>query len=264
MMRQSLHVHSTLDDGKSTMEEMVLSAIESGLESIGFSGHSPLSFGEDWTMSSDDLKTYHKEIRRLREEHPEIKIYTGLELDTFSEMPEGKYDYIIGSCHNLNVNGYIFSVDETREILIDAIEKHFDGNPVALAKAYFDEVSKVKDADIQGHFDLLTKFNEKGDIFNEKDYLPYASEVLEYQNRKGLIFEINTGAMSRGYRSEPYPSQEILYMLKKLDGRITITSDCHNAKDIAYAYDEAVYYAKDSGFREIWLYDGDKFIKERI
>lgn len=263
MMRQSLHVHSTLDDGKSTMEEMVLSAIENGLESIGFSGHSPLPFGEDWTMSQDDLKAYHKEIDRLRKEYSEIKIYRGLELDTFSEKPEGEYDYIIGSCHNLNVNGYIFSVDETREILIDAIENHFDGNPAALAKAYFNEVAKAE-GDIQGHFDLLTKFNEKGDIFIEKDYLQHALSVLEYQNRKGLIFEINTGAMSRGYRSQPYPSQEILYGLKKLDGRITITSDCHNAKDIAYAYEEAEYYAKDSGFREIWLYNGEKFEKERI
>ena len=85
MMKQSLHIHTVLDDGRNTMEEMVRAGIEAGLESMGFSGHSWLPFGADWTMSPEAEKQYHREIKRLRKLYPEIRIYEGLELDLYSE-----------------------------------------------------------------------------------------------------------------------------------------------------------------------------------
>ena len=84
MMKQSLHIHTVLDDGRNTMEEMVRAGIEAGLESMGVSGHSWLSFGADWTMSPEAEKQYHREIKRLRKLYPEIRIYEGLELDLYS------------------------------------------------------------------------------------------------------------------------------------------------------------------------------------
>ena len=39
------HTHTTYCDGKSTPEEIVLEAIRFGMDTIGFSGHSP-AFGE--------------------------------------------------------------------------------------------------------------------------------------------------------------------------------------------------------------------------
>ncbi len=265
-MRQALHVHSVLDDGKSTMEEMVLSAMERGLESIGFSGHSYLSFGEDWTMSQDNFKIYHAEIDRLKDEYlGRIKIYRGLEFDTFSDVPDRPYEYIIGSCHNINVDGEYISVDGDKGEVIEAIEKHFDGNGAAFAKAYFDELLNVSSqADILGHFDLCTKFNEENDLYTEEEYFDHALPVLRELNKRGLIFEVNTGAIQRGYRSLPYPSQRFLYELKKEDGRITITTDCHHASGIDFWYDEAVLYAKDAGFRDIYIFNGVEFKKESI
>jgi len=38
-MNFDYHMHTTLSDGQNTHEEMVLSAIDKGLEEIGFSDH---------------------------------------------------------------------------------------------------------------------------------------------------------------------------------------------------------------------------------
>jgi len=75
-----------------------------------------------------------------------------------------------------------------------------------------------------------------------------------------MIFEINTGAISRGYRSEPYPPENLLYELRKLEGRITVTSDAHDTSGIDYGYEEAVYLAKQCGFDRIWLLDEGGFV----
>ena len=40
MIRSNYHTHTVFSDGANTPEEMVLAAIDLGLESIGFSDHS--------------------------------------------------------------------------------------------------------------------------------------------------------------------------------------------------------------------------------
>ncbi len=264
MMKQSLHIHTVFDDGKNTMEEMVRSGIEAGLESMGFSGHSLLSFGADWTMLPESERQYHREIKRLREVYPEIRIYEGLELDLYSDIPDYSYDYIIGSVHNLYSCGEYISLDESRQILEEAIDRHFEGNSRAAAEAYFEETGRIKNADIVGHFDLISKFNEKEDIFREADYMEAAIAAMRKLAAANMIFEINTGAISRGYRSAPYPSENLLYELRKLEGRITVTGDAHDTSGIVYGYDEAVYLAKQCGFDRIWLLDEGRFVPYAI
>ena len=49
MVRQNLHCHTTLDDGVTTPEEMVLAAIDAGLRPLGISARIPIE-GERWCM----------------------------------------------------------------------------------------------------------------------------------------------------------------------------------------------------------------------
>ena len=249
-MIQNLHIHSVLDDGISTMEDMVVSAMEKGLTSMGFSGHSVLPFENDWAMK--DYDTYLAEIDRLKEKYG-FRIYTGLELDTFSERPPFRADYMIGSVHNLKKDGDILSVDLSVETVIHDIDKYFGGDSTEYAKAYFKEMRNIRGVDIVGHFDLVEKFNEDGGIFRSSEYMPYALEALHELASRGFIFEINTGAMSRGYRTFPYPAPELLKELNRLGCPITITTDCHNCDHMDFAYDLAVSHAKDCGYDEIMV-----------
>ena len=61
------HTHTNFCDGKNTAEEMVLGAIQKGFTSLGFSGHSYLSFDSGWTMSEEGTQAYCQEINRLKQ-----------------------------------------------------------------------------------------------------------------------------------------------------------------------------------------------------
>lgn len=67
----------------------------------------------------------------------------------------------------------------------------------------------------------------------------------------GIPFEINTGAMSRGYRSAPYPSAALLKELCACGGRILINSDSHSADTIGYGFKQAQELAVVCGFKSV-------------
>ena len=61
-MKCDLHVHTTFSDGENTPEEMVLSAISLGLDTIGFSDHAYMERNIRYCMTDED--GYKAEITR--------------------------------------------------------------------------------------------------------------------------------------------------------------------------------------------------------
>jgi histidinol-phosphatase (PHP family) len=55
--------------------------------------------------------------------------------------------------------------------------------------------------------------------------------------RTHRIFEINTGAISRGYRATPYPSAEIIAYLKQRGAILLLSSDSHSKETLAFQFD---------------------------
>lgn len=138
-----------------------------------------------------------------------MNLYIGIELDGLG--PVQKAEYAIGSTHALIKDGKYVCVDDTEEKLVKAVETLWHGDWYAFAREYFEAEAQIYDrtkCDFIGHFDLLTKFNEGYKHFDEtKDaYLEPAITAMHKLAALGIPFEINTGAMSRGYRSAPYPS----------------------------------------------------------
>ena len=98
MIRGDFHTHTTLCDGKHTPREMVEAALSRGMTHLGFSGHSPMAFQEDYTLR--DMTDYYREIRALQAEYRDrLTIYCGIEKDFYSPMDTSAYDYIVGSVH---------------------------------------------------------------------------------------------------------------------------------------------------------------------
>lgn len=134
----------------------------------------------------------------------------------------------------------------------------FSGDFLSLAEAYYQREALVAEktgCQIVGHFDLVTKFNQDGLFFDESHprYLSAALEALDSLLRRDIIFEINTGAISRGYRTSPYPSLFLLRTLRQRGGRICITSDAHSAAAVTCAFSQAAELAMACGFRETWV-----------
>ena len=267
--RCNLHTHTNFCDGANTAEEMVLGAIASGCEALGFSGHSPL-VGEDWCMSESDMATYISEVRRLKEKYRDkIEIYLGLEYDTFSSCDTTQFDYIIGSVHFVKKEGAMIPVDLDAELLRVEIDKRYGGDFYAFSSDYYESMHSLYDktgCDIVGHFDLLTKFNGGDRFFDETSpkYRGYALDALDALIDKDLIFEINTGAISRGYRREPYPADFILRRIVERGGRIMINSDSHASDTILGYFPEALEYARSCGASEIVIMKNGELTSVKI
>lgn len=252
MITTNFHTHTLFCDGKNTPQEMVEAALNKGFSALGFSCHSYLDCAKDWTVSPEKQEEYISEINRLKNlNNSKIEIFCGIEQDYFSDPQDSRYEYSIGSVHFVQKNDTLISLDTSIDSFEDALNKYYGGDYDELAKDYFALVGDVinkTDADIIGHFDLITKYNEKLQRTPSKKFFDYAKLAVGKLIPYGRPFEINTGAIARGYRTVPYPSPEILKMIKDMGGKIIFSSDCHNKDFLDCYYREAENLAKQIGF----------------
>ena len=233
MTHRDFHIHTIFSDGKCTPEELVLLALEKGMTHIGFSDHSYTPFDDDYCMTPANEGDYQAEIQRLKEKYAgKIEIFCGIEQDYYSAKAREGYDYKIGSVHYVKAGEEYLSVDKSAADLRAAIDKHFCGDPIAFDEEYFKTVGNVlavTEADIVGHFDLLTKFNEKDPLIDEGDprYIKAWQEAVDKLIPYGKYFEINTGVIARGYKSAPYPAAPIIEYIKAKGGKFILSSDSH-------------------------------------
>lgn len=236
------HVHTRFCDGKNSPEELVRAAIERGLTAIGFSGHSHTAFDESWCMSPAGTIQYRAEIARLKEAYGGvIRIYCGVEQDYDSDAPTDGYDYVIGSVHYLHLGEEYLPVDESPALLRAAAARYFGGDLYGLCEAYYAKVARVVErtgCDLIGHFDLITKFNEGEALFStgEARYQAAWRAAADALLETGKTFEINTGAIARGYRRAPYPDQEILRYLRDGGARFVLSGDAHSVEGLCYDF----------------------------
>ena len=260
MIIGNLHTHTTYCDGSFAPEAVVKMAIEKGFSYIGFSGHSYTFFDESYAMSKENTEKYIAEITSLKEKYNgKIKILCGLEKDAFSDYPTDKFDYTIASCHYVKVGDSYYAVDHNEEIQKETIRNVFGGDPYAYAESYFETVGDMA-GDIIGHFDLVTKFDREEQIFSPKEerYKKAALSAVEKLCAKTGVFEINTGAMARGYKACPYPAPWLLEIIKKHNRRVLITSDFHRNDTLDYAFAETAKMLSNMGFKDFF---GIDFIK---
>ena len=238
-----LHMHSTFSDGKHSPEEMILEGIRRGLTRIGISDHSYLET-DDSGMPQGSEEAYQREMRRLKEKYAgKIEVCCGLERDYYSEIDAG-YDYIIGSVHWIRMqDGHLLAVDWTPEKLETGCRKYYAGDWYALTEDFFrleaDVVRKTR-CDMIGHFDLVSKFNEQAGWFDPSHprYRAAWQQAAHALLRTGKPFEVNTGAISRGYRTDAYPSREIRTYLRERGAKLVLSSDAHQKENIAFAFDQ--------------------------
>ena len=257
-LRWNFHTHSVWCDGRNTVSEMAKAAFEAGLEAFGFSGHGYCGFAEGYCMSRDAEVSYLKEIAAEKTRcQGQMHIYAGIELEgqDTRKFDRSLYDYCINSVHYIQANGKWFAVDESAQALQRCIDEGFAGDPYAMAEEFFRisaQTACQRKPDMIGHFDLLTKFNTQNCFFDENDlrYLSVAIEALREANKSGGIFEINSGAISRGIKGRIYPSQLLLEELHKIGGRVVISTDTHSIESINFGFDAMKERLLAAGFRE--------------
>ena len=146
--KSSVHCHSTMCDGKNTLQDMASAACAQGLTTLGFTGHSYTQRDREYCMSPSRTAQYKATIAKLKAEYRgKVDILCGIEWDILSEDKRTGYDYWIGSAHHLygKNTGKYYESDFRPQDLWDCINDDFDADPLAAVEAYFAAVEKVAD-----------------------------------------------------------------------------------------------------------------------
>ena len=269
--KSSVHCHSTMCDGKNTLQDMASAACAQGLTTLGFTGHSYTQRDREYCMSPSRTAQYKATIAKLKTEYKgKVDILCGIEWDILSEDKRTGYDYWIGSAHHLygKNTGKYYEIDFRPQDLWDCINDDFDADPLAAVEAYFAEVEKVaaQKPDILAHIDLIKKLNANGEFFDEESprYKAAALKALQAAKDNDCLLEVNTGGVYRGYRKDFYPGPWLLGEWQKMGGKVIITSDSHDTGSLTYGFDEAAAAIKAAGFTSVEVLTGNGFETQEL
>ena len=251
-MKYNLHTHTTWCDGRDSPAAVAEAAIAKGFDQLGFSSHMSFPEAGECVLPPEKGPDYVADIRALAARQAgRLRILCGAEADYIpgtTDPDRARYahlnlDYLIGSIHFVVApDGGRVPVDHAPELLAEGIRAHFGGDAEAYVHAYFrqqrDMVAQF-DFDIVGHLDLVRKFNVKMPYFDEEaDW--YRAELVATADAvaaSGKIAEVNTGAISRGWLDDAYPSAFFRQLLRERDVRFILSADAHAANAIDCAFD---------------------------
>ena len=95
----SVHCHSTLCDGKNTLQAMASAACAQGVTTLGFTGHSHTPCDLEYCMSPSRTGQYKATIAKLKNEYRgKVDILCGIEWDQFSD--DNPHAYYIQQARN--------------------------------------------------------------------------------------------------------------------------------------------------------------------
>jgi histidinol-phosphatase (PHP family) len=263
----NFHTHSNYCDGKESLTNILASAEEQQLVSLGFSSHAPLPFQRAWCMKKESLSSYINEINKLKSESG-IQLYTGLEVDyipnQISPIDFPMVDYTIGSIHFVDSfeDGAGWEVDLSHQNFLDGFDKIFKHKIQDVIARYFEltrEMCEKACPTIVGHLDKIKIQNTGNKFFSESEswYKDELYKTLDVIKKSGAIVEVNTRGIYLKKAETTYPSPWILEECFKRDIPITISSDAHQPKDLINYFPAAAKMISEIGYKKISvLHDG--------
>lgn len=249
------HLHSTYSmDGKMTMEEACIQAIELGLKEIVFTDHVELCWpGNNTPFDINSLSGYLEHIDEVADKYSDkLTIKKGMELglepdrlDTLSYIVDTyPVDFIIGSVHVIDGQD-------------PYLRAYYDGKTKeeSYIRYYTEILNIIKRFDkfsVLGHLDYVKRYSPfQWDMDDYKIGYDIIDEILKLLIQKGKGIEINTS----GYRhisEAPMPHFNIIKRYKELGGKvITIGSDAHTTEHMAFRFDDTIKSLQNMGITSI-------------
>jgi histidinol-phosphatase (PHP family) len=267
MKWSNFHHHTLYDDGTKSVEEHVFTAIEQGVASMGFSGHCPVPFDNNWSMKRADLPLYFSDIVHAAQKfEDQIDIYTGLEVDYIPDIidvnqswvKELPLDYSVGSVHFVGAyeNGHPWEIDGPHQIFLHGLQDIYHGDVKYVVEQYFHLTRQmVRNAcpDVVGHLDKI-KMQNRG-LWNENEswYQNELLETLEEIKASNAIIEVNTRGVYKKLTPESYPGKWLLRQIKQMNIPIQLNSDAHHPGEITNNFPETAMLLREIGFKHLWI-----------
>ena len=224
-------------DGRSSIRDYCMAAIEKGVDEIGFSEHKDFAADDEY-RDYFDYPAYRAEIEAARAEFGErLVILCGVEIDYRKELEDEiaqwladhRFDYVMGNVHaieGVSITSEEFHVGKTREA------------------AYGEYFSAVRDSvefggfDIIGHLEYINRRASKfwGDYMAEPFEI-LLRELFRAMVAKGSVLEMNSGGLHRGL-GVLLPSIATFRLYAEEGGEwIAFGSDAHEASQVGYEID---------------------------
>jgi histidinol-phosphatase (PHP family) len=259
MIEYDCHIHTNYsDDGRASMEEVVLRAAELGLRGVTITDHVDFTYPDADFLYAFDFDSYYNEYLNLREKYAgTVDLLIGLEIGVGPRagaavdkiMSAYPLDFVIGSVHDV----------EGRELHKPEAMAGLDKR--AAYEKYLvyllDSLKAVQAVRVAGHLDFVSRYGPFADpSLKYGDFAGAIDDILKLLIDSGRGLEINTSGYRYGI-DNPYPQPEILRRYKRLGGEIvTVGSDAHYARDIGKDFDKAADILKAACFGSIAVYRG--------
>ncbi|MBP3253584.1 MAG: histidinol-phosphatase [Bacteroidales bacterium] len=271
-MLTNYHSHSTFCDGKSTMEEMVISAVECGFTHWGVSSHAPFPISNDFALKEEDIPAYKREFLRLKDKYADkIKLYIGLEMDFVPDICEDirhkavdyGLDYFIGSVHQVkehNNSLKTWFIDGGKSEKYDlGLKEVFDNDIKSGVTCFFNQQKEMIEhnrPDVLGHFDKVVMHNkDRYFLQSEKWYEDLVLSLIDTVAKCGTVVEINTRGLYKQRHNDYYPSTFWIKYLIEHNIPLTVSTDCHKADEAGAYYKEALRHLKELNCKELYYFE---------
>ena len=254
-----LHTHTdnSFDGNHSTMF-LCEQAVLSGLRGIAFTDHIEIDSFVEGNFEKQALQSYFEIVKSRSAFLGKLLVFAGVELgqptydtETAEKLINTlKYDFVIGSIHNLRGRQDFYFMDFT-ETSDDEIK--------AMLTEYFEEellLSNYGNIDTLAHLTYPLRYI-CGDCKREvdlRDYSDIITKILKSVISNGISLEVNTSGLRQKIAST-LPNEEIIAQYRALGGElITVGSDAHYAEHLGVGMDETFDLLKKCGFKKITFY----------
>ncbi len=260
------HMHTSFSgDSDAAPEAMIKQSITLGLPGICITDHLDLDFPETPDFKPLDPEGYAKGIRRLQEQYRDtIPVCFGVEVGLQPHLAgthhdflqKYDFDFVIGSSHAVNGKDPYFPDFYKGRTEREAYMEYFE--------SIADNILAFDEFDVYGHIDYVVRYGpSRNENYSYESYREILDEILQLLIDRGKGIEINTAGFKYGL-GHPNPTEDIIRRYRALGGEIiTVGSDAHSPREIAWDFDKVPGILKDCGFSYYTVFRGRKpeFIK---
>ena len=268
MIRCDAHMHTRFsEDSDASVHSMLDAAIERGMEAVCITDHLDKDFPQTPDFPAGaflfDLGNYFQRLTQLKEEYQKkLEVRIGVEIGLQPHLGEyyrnltEKYpfDFVIGSTHLVDDTDPYYPSFWEQFSEKDGIRRYYE--------ITMENIRTDTKFDVYGHIDYIIRYtptqqkSKAQGIIDEaymdrcfRDSSDMIDEILRLLLAKGKGIEVNTAGIKYGL-GHTNPQEKVLKRYRELGGEIiTVGSDAHETKHLAYAFEGIPELLRKCGFR---------------
>ena len=245
------HIHTPLcQHATGTLTAYAAVARRRGLAGLTVTCHNPMpdGYAADMRMAEDQLDEYVATVDAARaawEGKLDIRLgleadyVPGMELHVEKQLADHEFDFVLGSVHP-QVAAYQ--------------AEHYRGDTFEFQQTYFRHLADSAETglfDSLAHPDLIKQLMPRR--WSVSDILDDVCHSLDRIARTGVAMEFNTS----GWRKplpEPCPGPRILYEMARRRIPVTLGSDAHHPRRVAFQFEKALRLLEAAGYRHLSVF----------